>query len=405
MFDEIQLAAYMRDFYYQLFPYMIENEKFKWEALQMFQSYWNLTLIATDSFQRSKRIIEAVKSIGYLLNGIYAEQRLIECARKEPDNLYEALHDLYLCGEDGTNIRIGLEIFEKKMQNMIKRIKGTYTDRDGFSGFRCASLLLFFMFPEKYYFYKYREYIAIREIIDYQEDDQIGFFLNCQRMSDEVRGWLLKDEQFESRFAGINKKYGNIDPEYHLAIQDLLWSTRYYKCYCNKRFPPDIPLKPIIEFFDNPNYKKQSYRKNKSSKVDYQLMALKGRLLGHAGEEFVMDVERENLELWFPDDPSKRPFHYSKEVGDGAGYDIVSYNKQGQKIYIEVKTTAGKYEEPFFVTDVEAETSEIKKQSYYLYRVYRFKYGKGAIGITKGSLKPFCQYALVYKVILKNKKI
>ena len=343
-------------------------------------------------------------SIGYLLNGIYAEQRMIECANKEPDNLYEALHDLYLCGENGTNIRIGLEIFEKKMQNMIKRIKGTYTDRDGFSGFRCASLLLFLMFPEKYYFYKYREYIALKKIIDYQENDQIGFYQNCQRMSDEIRTWLLRDEQFKSHFAAINEEHDNIDPEYHLAIQDLLWSTIYYKSYLDGKWNPEKPQKWIIEFFDNPINKKLSFKNKEPQKIDYQLKALKDRLTGLAGEEFVMNVERENLELWFPDDPSKRPFHYSKEMGDGAGYDIVSYDKQGQKIYIEVKTTASDYAEPFFVTDVEAETSEIEKQSYYLYRVYHFKYGKGAIGITKGSLKPFCQYASVYKVILKKQE-
>ena len=64
--------------------------------------------------------------------------------------------------------------------------------------------------------------------------------------------------------------------------------------------------------------------------------------------------------------------HVSKEEGDGAGYDILSYDEDGNKKYIEVKTTEQNLDNPFIITDRELEFSKRNSENYSLYRVYNF---------------------------------
>lgn len=65
--------------------------------------------------------------------------------------------------------------------------------------------------------------------------------------------------------------------------------------------------------------------------------------------------------------------HVSKLKGDGAGFDILSFETGGQERLIEVKTTNfGRYT-PFYVTFNELEVSRHAAPQYHLYRVFGFQ--------------------------------
>ena len=65
--------------------------------------------------------------------------------------------------------------------------------------------------------------------------------------------------------------------------------------------------------------------------------------------------------------------HISKTQGDGTGYDIKSYDENGNEIFIEVKTTKLQQKEtPFNITPTEIMVSRNKNKSYWLYRIYNF---------------------------------
>lgn len=54
------------------------------------------------------------------------------------------------------------------------------------------------------------------------------------------------------------------------------------------------------------------------------------------------------------------------------GYDIKSYEKSGEEIYIEVKTSTS-FDETFYISDHEIKTAKKlldKGKNYYIYRVY-----------------------------------
>ena len=61
------------------------------------------------------------------------------------------------------------------------------------------------------------------------------------------------------------------------------------------------------------------------------------------------------------------------KVLDGRGFDILSYDENENEIHIEVKTTTGKEDEPFYFSINEKEYLEQHPENYYLYRLYEFQ--------------------------------
>lgn len=96
------------------------------------------------------------------------------------------------------------------------------------------------------------------------------------------------------------------------------------------------------------------------------------RTLGKAGEEFVLGVERQQLITAGRDDLARGVRWVAAEDGDGAGYDIRSFDLAGGERLIEVKTTNGGPRTPFFLTRREREVAEERPGDWRLYRVHLF---------------------------------
>lgn len=62
----------------------------------------------------------------------------------------------------------------------------------------------------------------------------------------------------------------------------------------------------------------------------------------------------------------------SNEDGDGAGYDILSFHSSGSDLLLEIKTTNGAAETPFFISRNELEVSQRQPEDWLIYRVYTF---------------------------------
>jgi len=99
----------------------------------------------------------------------------------------------------------------------------------------------------------------------------------------------------------------------------------------------------------------------------------------------------------------KKPKHISKSKGDGLGYDILSYNESGKKIYIEVKTTRKGKTQPFYISKNELSCSEIEGNQYFIYRLYEFDDKKisAKYFIRQGSLFDLCNNPMLYRVVLE----
>ena len=143
-----------------------------------------------------------------------------------------------------------------------------------------------------------------------------------------------------------------------------------------------LSLKQETPFFVKPKKSYSDVTKGKTK--DYLTVNKKLMDLGDCGEYMVLNREQQRLASL-----GKRPMHVSKTEGDHVGYDIKSYNDLGEEIYIEVKTTKGDINTPFFISENEVRYSKRHNKKYYLYRIYNFSHkdgGKGDLYIVPGRI-------------------
>lgn len=114
--------------------------------------------------------------------------------------------------------------------------------------------------------------------------------------------------------------------------------------------------------------------------------------IGQAGEELIIMFETERLTRLKKPELAAKIEWVSKDIGDGLGYDIKSFNEDGSVRYIEVKTTNLGKKAPFYFTINELLFSEKYSENYYLYRVFNFSKDK-KLFIILGALSSICKYS------------
>jgi hypothetical protein len=107
--------------------------------------------------------------------------------------------------------------------------------------------------------------------------------------------------------------------------------------------------------------------------VNYLEREAQNSSLGLAGEEFALLFERARLESLGLKNLADRVEHTSVLEGDGAGFDIRSFEPNGKDRLIEVKTTAYGKQTPFFVTRNELSVSRQYQAQYHILRVFEFR--------------------------------
>jgi Domain of unknown function (DUF3883) len=120
--------------------------------------------------------------------------------------------------------------------------------------------------------------------------------------------------------------------------------------------------------------------------VSGALRDFRNRALGRAGEEWVLDLEREKLDRGGRRDLADRVSWVAAVIGDGLGYDISSFELAGEPLKVEVKTTNLGPRTPFYITRNEVDVSRSEAAEYALYRVFDF-HRDPRLFILKGSVE------------------
>lgn len=108
-------------------------------------------------------------------------------------------------------------------------------------------------------------------------------------------------------------------------------------------------------------------------KRDYFAREAQNRSLGQAGEVFALAFERWRLREQGAGQLAEKVRHVSVDEGDGLGYDIESFELDGQKRYIEVKTTAFGQRTPFYASANETRFARSQGSRFRLYRLFDFR--------------------------------
>ncbi len=378
-------------FYKENYAAIEHEELYKWKAIKHFQD--NLPLGTADF---ASVLENALGEMGNLMDAgswkKYApKSKIIWAAKKEPQSVYEAFDLLFNEEKDLSSRRLA---FRERINRIFSEDpeKHVYDcDQDD----RALLVYLSARYPHKYYLYKYSMFKVFNAHVGYKDKlckgNSVERIDQYNQMCDEIREIVLKDEQMLSLYDQRRRDY--IDPEYHLLVQDIIYSVYYFN-------DPSL-----LEYGSKRAYRKPFKLKAKTpaislkpAKVDYLNETRKHKALGEAGEYFVFKEEQARVESYgLGLENSVR--WVSKEDGDGLGYDILSYDKHGREIYIEVKTTTGKESNAFYITANELEASKQLAGQYRLYRVYAFNEKKqvGKIAYREGSLEDLCISPYIYK--------
>ena len=170
-------------------------------------------------------------------------------------------------------------------------------------------------------------------------------------------------------------------------------------CMFNLSVTNDDLMKRRVEEYAKRLLKKRTY----ATKINFEEVNKKNKDLGTAGELLAFEYEQNRL---VSEHIPYNAEYVANTIGDGLGYDILSYDKDGNEIHIEIKTTRTSNEYGFFMSKREIEES--LRSRYKIYRVYNFdEENKSAdMKIIDGEVteKNFVMEATNYRIVgIKNK--
>ena len=172
---------------------------------------------------------------------------------------------------------------------------------------------------------------------------------------------------------------------------------------------PTIVIKPNLkdviedppERVFAPKESSQPWMSRKVRRIDFVERDAANHQLGKLGEQFVFDLERYRLIQAGRDDLAQKVVWASRDIGDGLGFDIISFDEvDDSERMLEVKATGlGKFF-PFYVTSNEVRCSEDIPQQYQLFRVFDF--GRlPRLYILHGSLRERCKLQpVLYRAVI-----
>ena len=108
----------------------------------------------------------------------------------------------------------------------------------------------------------------------------------------------------------------------------------------------------------------------------------RNRALGKQGEERILQSERARLRDAGRPDLARKVRWVSEEIGDGAGFDVLSFNLSNSERLLEVKTTSGHQLTPFYLTENERQLSAERPDEFRLVRLYDFQRSPRAFELT-----------------------
>ena len=136
--------------------------------------------------------------------------------------------------------------------------------------------------------------------------------------------------------------------------------------------------------------------KSRKGKTNYDDIAAHATFVGEAGEKLVLDYEKRNNRDY------ARKIKWVSRYDDHAGYDILSYDKDGNKIFIEVKTKkyGGADNIDFYITD--NELKRLREDNHIIYYVCGItRKQKKIYAIRKETLDQVEPQPILYRVFAR----
>lgn len=337
----------------------LDMERYKWEAFRQFNLFfYSNEPIANridKAFSRAYNLLDSKQyyPLGMLKDVIPDNPHLLEGLYDESLPIYNRVKEY----QEGFESAVKKKTAKGAHEWDKKKVVSTYQDA------HAISIYLAMRFPAKYYIYKYGIFRDFAKRVGYKiehsnpTERMFEYFDLCS----EIKKVLLTHKDFIAYYKQWLKGQTYSDPSFNLLTQDFIYSVVRY-CEQYEHAPGVI----AIEARDLVSTIKKHTVVKPGKKIDFVKRDERNRGLGKEGELWALNYEKERTK-------GKEVVHISEELGDGAGFGILSVEEDGvTPRYIEVKTTTGGIDTPFFFSNNELQFSLENRDHYYIYRIYDF---------------------------------
>lgn len=261
------------------------------------------------------------------------------------------------------------------------------------------------------------------ETVDLRNEEDSSFI---RRYSKRM---LLRAEGY-SAGSMFTKSYNLHNPNFdeNEIINDL---NQYIDCY--RKISLNPISKALLDVLDEAVYDEDKDKK-KSTNFDYEIPIFNpsirekskkkagiksnkkpsnpstpSKQVGDAGEQYVYEYECYKLSKINRQDLVEKIIKQYEDLSYFPGYDIKSFDKNGNEIFIEVKSTKSKNKEFFEITENEKNAAERIGDDYFIYQVTSALTNPSISSIIQNPIKYVQQNKvmmepLVYRVSYKNKQ-
>lgn len=387
----VQKVREIIGFYKKHFDAISNEEIYKWRAVKRFQDYWDIN---AENFAETLK--NSLSLTGNLLDsGLYFPRRmLLQYTEREPEAIRSLFSALFNEEKDWIERIIN---FQTDIAAINKKY---FPDKHHYQDHRAVLVYLALHYPDIYFLYKFKMFKKFVQEVDYPYRPVKGRIENLtvySNLCELLREEIIKDsELLELHKSRLNESH-YFDTSFNILTQDVIYATVWHF----KKFGNLIEQKTAFSRLIRVNKQINPQRDKvvlKGSFINYIEREKSNKRIGDLGELLVLKFERERLIAL---GSKKQPEHIAKTKGDGLGYDILSFNESDKEIYIEVKTTTGGYDTPFFITQNELEKSIKEGERFYLYRLYNYdeETDTAMCQIKQGSLESICINPVLYRVV------
>ncbi len=350
-------------------PLSEHKEKYKWPVLKQVFIKWDWSV--NDKTEMFKNAFKVSGNKNLWVSKSYHptnySSKMFELFYDEYVNAFD-----FLFNEDNELIT-RVEEFQKINDDNYTFLSENATEKLYKIDLRAISLYLSLQFPDKYYLYKYTEVKSFCEKVKGPEiiKGRVNNIIAFNNVANEVLKFIKKDKEFLNKYRNFTRHKENYsDQSLHLLVQDFIFSVARHL----KPTTEEEDIKHEISSLTKDEYGpnkietlltlKRSY---KGRNINWEKNKQSQKRLGTKGEELVKKAEEQYLkELGIL---KKRII---KKKLDGVGYDIHSYDENGNDLFIEVKTTKFGKNHPFYISETELSFCKENPNQYKIYRLYEY---------------------------------
>lgn len=388
-----QIKSYI-DAYKDNFTKISNEELYKWRAVKQFKDHWDVD--AEDFYPMLKIALSKVRNL--MDAGMYFPKKmLLSNAEVAPEKVRTLFKKLF---NEEESIKERIESFQSQF---IALNTNNFSEKKHYQDHRAIVVYLALKFPDRYYFYKFGMFKYIAEKIDYTYQPVMGSIENVfhfKNLCDQVKHIVSQDQELLRLHNNRLTEDCYIDESLHILTQDVIYAIVQHlnaETIIQNNTTTEISVETVAVSTVNVTNNNVSFKGRITNHLQNNI---KNKRIGDLGELFVIQLEREKLKKANKQKLAKKVAHHAIDQGDGLGYDVLSFDKDGNEMFIEVKSTESNKNTPFYITKNELERSKEKQDNFFIYRVYNFKEDtlKGDVLILQGDASNLCVEPVNYKV-------